>query len=129
MRTILDVILGVVLAVTALIVWLMAAVIAIGQSTQFFSTADPMTGHVTTGTVQTHPDGSQSYMWNDSTGRSKTDTGYMSPPIGGTRNFSIYDGDTGHSSVGSIFTPPVPESQPWLPFAPTTEQLSHDRAP
>lgn len=92
---------------------------AYAQSIQNFTVVDPKTGHVTMGNVVTGADGSQSYMWNDSTGRSKTDTGYVSPPIGGTSNFSVYDGDTGKSHVGSISTSPPSDEPLFLPTPPS----------
>lgn len=76
-------------------------------------------GHVSTGVVQTNPDGSQSYMWND--GKGKTDTGYLSAPLGNSRTYSTYDGDTGKSSVGSIQSFSDKLDQIWLPVMPPSD--------
>lgn len=91
--------------------------------TQNFTTVDPMTGHVSVGTVTTTPGGGQTYQWvNPYNG--DTTTGVVSPPSGGQSNFSTFNSQTGQVGVGSIQTSP-PSNQPlFLPSPPSFGSFS-----
>ena len=104
-----------VLAIFVLVLFVVST--AKAQGIQNFTTVDPTTGQVSTGTVTTTPNGGQSYMWNSPTGQ--TSTGYVSPPIGGTSNYSTYSGQTGQVGVGSIHTTPPNNAPVFLPTPPS----------
>lgn len=84
---------------------------------QNFTVTDPMTGHVSVGTVTQTPGGGQTYNWvNPYTG--ETTTGAVSPPMGGTSNFSTFNSQTGQVGVGSIHTAPPNNAPVFMPQPP-----------
>lgn len=82
-----------------------------------WTTVDPMTGRVETGSRVTLPDGSQSYHWSGPYGQAPS-SGYVSPPgLNGSRTYQSVSTD-GSLGIGQIH--PGPSSgEPAAPFFPT----------